>query len=139
MVELTERTIGDEARTREVVERLGALGVRLAIDDFGTEYASLAILRRLPVQVVKLDRSLLAYVPGEPAAEAIVGGSVELAHALGAIVVAEGIETLEQWQFVHTVGCDMAQGYLVGRPAPPDEITELLQEAPAVTSVIAAA
>jgi diguanylate cyclase len=139
VVEITERTLGDEARTREVAERLNTLGVRLAIDDFGTEYASLASLRRLPVHVVKLDRSLLADVPGEPTAEAIVGGSVELAHALGAIVVAEGIETREQWRFVHMLGCDVAQGYLVGRPAPADEISELLQEAPAVTPQIAAA
>ena len=131
--------MSDEARTRGVVERLRALGVRLAIDDFGTEYASLASLRRLPVQVVKLDRSLLAYVPGDPADEAIVRGSIDLGHALGAIVVAEGVETLEQWEFVHTVGCDLAQGYLVGRPAPPDEISALLQEAPAVTSTIVAA
>jgi diguanylate cyclase (GGDEF)-like protein len=139
ILEITERTLGDEARTREVVERLNALGVRLAIDDFGTEYASLSSLRRLPVHVVKLDRSLLADVPGEPTAEAIVGGSVELAHAIGAIVVAEGIETREQWQFVQMLGCDVAQGYLVGRPAPADEISELLQDAPAVTPQIAAA
>ena len=139
IVEITERTLGDEARTREVVERLNAIGVRLAIDDFGTEYASLSSLRRLPVDVVKLDRSLLADVPGEPTAEAIVGGSVELAHALGAIVVAEGIETREQWRFVHTLGCDVAQGYFVGRPGPPEEISELLQEAPAVTPHTAAA
>jgi diguanylate cyclase (GGDEF)-like protein len=139
VVEVTERTLGDEARTRDVVERLNALGVRFAIDDFGTEYASLASLRRLPVHVVKLDRSLLADAPGEPTAEAIVGGSVALAHALGAIVVAEGVETPEQWRFVRTLGCDVAQGYLVGRPGPADEISGLLQDAPAVTPQIVAA
>ena len=139
VVEITERTLGDEGRTREVVERLNALGVRLAIDDFGTEYASLASLRRVPVHVVKLDRSLLADVPGDTTAEAIVGGSVELAHALGAIVVAEGIETREQWRFVHMLGCDVAQGYLIGRPGPPGEISELMEETPAVTPQTAAA
>ena len=139
VVEITERTLGDEARTREVVERLKALGVRLAIDDFGTEYASLASLRRFPPHVVKLDRSLLAGVPGEPTAQAIVGGSVALAHALGAIVVAEGVETSEQWKFVNVIGCDVAQGYLVGRPGPADAISELLLEAPAVTPHIVAA
>ena len=140
VLEITERMLGDELRAREVVERLTALGVRLAIDDFGTEYASLSSLRRLPVHVVKLDRSLLADVPGEPTAEAIVGGSVELAHALGATVVAEGVETREQWRFVHTLGCDIAQGYFVGRPVPANEITELLlDEAPAVTTETAAA
>jgi diguanylate cyclase (GGDEF)-like protein len=139
VLEITERTLADERRIREVVDRLHALGVRLAIDDFGTEYASLSTLRRLPVQVLKLDRSLLADVPGEPTAEAIVGGSIELAHAIGATVVAEGIETREQWRFVHMLGCDVAQGYLVGRPAPAEELSELLEEAPTGVLQIAAA
>jgi diguanylate cyclase (GGDEF)-like protein len=139
VLEITERTLGDERRTRAVVERLHALGVRLAIDDFGTEYASLSTLRRLPVHVVKLDRDLLADVPGDATAEAIVGGSIELAHAIGATVVAEGIETREQWRFVHVLGCDVAQGYLVGRPSPPEEISELLEAAPALAPRVAAA
>jgi EAL domain-containing protein (putative c-di-GMP-specific phosphodiesterase class I) len=90
------------------------------------------------VQIVKLDRSLLADVPGEPTAEAIVRGSVELAHAIGATVVAEGIESREQWTFAYTLGCDIAQGYLVGRPVTGDEIGELLEGTPAVTPPVAA-
>jgi EAL domain-containing protein (putative c-di-GMP-specific phosphodiesterase class I) len=78
------------------------------------------------VQQVKLDRCLLAGVPGDLSAEAIIGGCVEIAHGIGANVVAEGVETREQWQFVSLMGCDVAQGFLVGRPRPADELTVLL-------------
>ena len=134
VLEITERTlIVDERRTLEVTDALRALGVRLAVDDFGAGYSSLASLQRFPVQIVKLDRSLLANASGESAANAILRGSIELAHAIGATVVAEGVETSEQWELVHSLGCDIAQGYLLGRPAPADEIELLLQAAPAVT------
>jgi diguanylate cyclase (GGDEF)-like protein len=139
VLELTERAlIGDERRAVQVIERTHALGVRFAVDDFGTGYSSLASLLRAPVKQVKLDHSLLAGVPGDPAAEAIVTGSVELAHALGAAIVAEGIETYDQWVFVCDIGCDIAQGYLIGEPAPASEITALLEGAPSVTDLVAA-
>jgi diguanylate cyclase (GGDEF)-like protein len=139
VLEITERTlVADVRRTHEVVDALRRLGVRLAIDDFGAGYSSLASLQRFPVQIVKLDRSLLANGPAEPAANAILRGSIEIAHAIGATVVAEGVETLEQWELVHMLGCDIAQGYFVGHPAPPDEIVALLQTAPAVTPELAA-
>jgi len=126
ILEVTERTlIGDERRARQVVDQLGRIGVRISIDDFGTGYSSLASLRSFPIHQVKLDRSLLADVPGDEAAEAIVGGSVEIAHGLGALVVAEGIETQQQLRFASAVGCDIAQGYLIGRPAPAEALVEL--------------
>ena len=132
VLEITERAlIADERRARNVVERLDGMGVGLAIDDFGTGFSSLASLRTFPIRQVKLDRSLLADVPGDESAEAIVGGSVEIAHGVGALVVAEGIETREQWRFAQTMGCDVAQGYLVGGAAPADELLELF-EAPRV-------
>jgi diguanylate cyclase (GGDEF)-like protein len=134
ILEITERTlIADERRTHEVIGALRGLGVRLAMDDFGAGYSSLASLQRFPLQIVKLDRSLLANASAEPAASAILRGSIELAHAIGATVVAEGVETREQWDLVHALGCDIAQGYLVGYPAPPEDIVLFLQAAPAVT------
>jgi len=133
VLEITERTlIGDERRTQQVLDALGRIGVRLAIDDFGIGESSLASLRRFRIQQVKLDRSLMADIPGDPAAEAIVGGSVEIAHALGATVVAEGIETDDQWTCAATFGCDVAQGYLVGRPGPAAEITRRVLSSPIV-------
>lgn len=139
VLEITERTlVGDERRTGQIVDRLNRIGVRLAIDDFGTGLSSLASLKRFPVHQIKLDRSLLADVPGDATAEAIVSSSVEIGHALGATVVAEGIETRDQWRFAFIVGCAVAQGYLVGRPVPGDEIPELLQATPAVSRIAAA-
>jgi diguanylate cyclase (GGDEF)-like protein len=134
VLEITERTlIADERRAREIIGALRRLGVRLAIDDFGVGYSSLASLQRFPVQIVKIDRSLLAGASSAKPASAILRGSVELAHAIGATVVAEGVETREQWELVRALGCDIAQGYFVGRPVPADEIVLLLQAAPAVT------
>jgi EAL domain-containing protein (putative c-di-GMP-specific phosphodiesterase class I) len=130
--------LGDELRAAQVIERVDALGIRLAVDDFGTGYSSLASLLRAPFQQVKLDHGLLAGVPGDAAAEAIVTGSVELAHALGAAIVAEGVETYEQWVFVCNIGCDIAQGYLIGEPVSAAEITALLELAPSVTELVAA-
>jgi diguanylate cyclase (GGDEF)-like protein len=138
ILEITERTlIGDERRTSQVVAGLHRIGVRLAVDDFGTGYSSLASLRRFPIQQVKLDRSLLAGVPGDKSAEAIVGGSVEIAHGLGATVVAEGIETRDQWRFVYMMGCDIAQGYLIGKAVPADALLGLL-DAPRLIPLAAA-
>jgi diguanylate cyclase (GGDEF)-like protein len=140
VLEITERTlVVDERRAAQVVGALGALGVRLAIDDFGAGYSSLASLQRFPVQIVKLDRSLVAGLPDERGSEAIVRGSIELAHALGAIVVAEGIETQEQWESVRALGCDVAQGYLVGRPLPAEQVTPVLAGIPAITPHVVAA
>lgn len=134
ILEITERTlIGDERRTNQVIDRLNAIGVRLAIDDLGTGQSSLASLRRFPVERIKLDRSLLADAPGDPPAEAIVSSCVEIAHAIGATVVAEGVETHDQWMFAFSVGCDAAQGYLIGRPVPGDQLLELLQATPLVS------
>ena len=135
ILEITERTLaGDEGRTTRVLDRLRELGVRLAIDDFGTGYSSLSSLRQYAVQLVKLDRSLLAGPPGDPASSAIVSGSVEMAHAIGATVLAEGVETREQWTLAHALGCDIAQGYLIAHPLPGDELAELLQTTPVLSA-----
>jgi diguanylate cyclase (GGDEF)-like protein len=139
VLEVTERTlVGDERRTREVTDALRSLGVRLAVDDFGAGFSSLASLQRFSVQVVKLDRSLIANAHSEPGSRAIVRGSVDLAHAIGATVIAEGVETQEQWELVLELGCDIAQGYFVGRPVPADEVAMLLLATPAVTAEQAA-
>lgn len=139
ILEITERTlVSDEQRTGDIVDRLGQIGARLAIDDFGTGQSSLASLRQFPVQQIKLDRALLACVPGDPAAEVIFRSCVKIAHAIGATVVAEGIETREQWKLAFTLGCDIAQGYLIGRPVSGDELSELLQVPPLVTHQTAA-
>ncbi len=98
------------------LQALRALGVELAVDDFGTGYASLAYLRELPVSIIKIDREFVRNVPAHRGDCAIIEAIVAMAHGLGLLVVAEGVETEEQKAFLKRVGCDVMQGYLSGKP-----------------------
>jgi len=121
-IEITEDCfIADPVQAQVILERLRGLGVELSIDDFGTGFSSLTYLRRLPVTELKLDRSILTGATGDERAVAVIRSTVELAHALGLRIVAEGIENLETLALVDDLGCDAAQGYLMGRPVPPEE------------------
>ncbi len=116
VVEITE-TIADQPAVVSRLERLRELGVRVAIDDFGAGYSSLGRLRRLPLDVVKLDRSFVRELDGDDdRARLIVRAAVELARGLGAQVVAEGVERETQASALHEAGCRYQQGYLYGRP-----------------------
>jgi EAL domain-containing protein (putative c-di-GMP-specific phosphodiesterase class I) len=106
---------------------LRSLGVRVAIDDFGTGLSSLAYLRRLPIDKLKIDRSFVRELPGNESDAAIVKAIASMAHALGLRVVAEGIETSAQRQFLGDLKVDFGQGYLFGRPMPPAELRKLLR------------
>jgi EAL domain-containing protein (putative c-di-GMP-specific phosphodiesterase class I) len=122
-LEITEGVImADPVRVRSVLERLRALGVKLAIDDFGTGYSSLAYLKNLPVDVLKIDRSFVSGMANDPRDAAVVRSTLEMARALGLGVVAEGVEDLETYELLRELGCDVAQGYLVGRPVPAGEL-----------------
>jgi diguanylate cyclase (GGDEF)-like protein len=136
VLEITERTtLGDEPRVRDALERLTGLGARLAIDDYGTGYSSLAHLRNLHARQIKLDKTFMADIPGDAANEAILRSTIELAHSLGATVVAEGVETHAQWRHLVSLGCDIAQGYLIGRPIAADEFLESFVAPPALRGV----
>jgi diguanylate cyclase (GGDEF)-like protein len=118
-LEITESVIMfDPDRARTVLEALRLLGCRIAIDDYGTGYCALAYLRDLPVDELKLDRSFVAGVSTDPRSAAIVRSTIELAHALGLQVVAEGIEDQRALNAVASFDCDYAQGYHFGRPVP---------------------
>jgi diguanylate cyclase (GGDEF)-like protein/PAS domain S-box-containing protein len=114
--EITEHTvIADRFRARAVLERLGELGLRVAIDDFGTSYSSLAFLRRLPLHTIKIDRSFVASMTRDPHDVLIVRSTVDLARSLGLEVVAQGVESEEIYDALAGLGCDAAQGnYLCG-------------------------
>ena len=128
VLEITERTLlHDEQQARKVLRQLDRIGVRLAIDDYGTGYSSLAMLRRLPVQQVKIDRSFVTGIPGDRENDEIVRSTVQLAHILGATVVAEGVETATELDRLGAHGCDIAQGYLIGHPLPPVQLAALLR------------
>ena len=120
-LEITERKVVDgHPLVQSNLAALRALGVQLAIDDFGTEYASFDYLRRLPVDVVKIDRSFVTGVADIPRDAALIAGIVAMARALGVRTVAEGVETDAQARVRRSAGVDEAQGYLFGRPAPAD-------------------
>jgi EAL domain-containing protein (putative c-di-GMP-specific phosphodiesterase class I) len=123
--------MGDHGVTEPVLRDLAAAGFRVAIDDFGAGYSSLARLRDLPVQMLKIDRSFLRDVPTRPEATAVVTAILELAGALGMDTVAEGVETAAQREFLVARGCTLAQGYLLGRPAPARDLEPLLRRAAA--------
>jgi diguanylate cyclase (GGDEF)-like protein len=121
-IEITEDCfIAEPVQALLVLERLRGLGIELSIDDFGTGFSSLTYLRRLPVTELKLDRTFLSGAAGDERAVAVIRSTVDLAHSLGLRIVAEGIENLETLALVDDLGCDAAQGYLMGRPVPPEE------------------
>jgi diguanylate cyclase (GGDEF)-like protein len=122
-LEITETTIlADPFRVRQVLTRLNEMGLRLAIDDFGTGYSSLAYLKRLPVQTIKIDRSFVSGMCDDPSDATIVRSTIDLGKNLGLAIVAEGVESQEIWESLQNLGCSLAQGYLIGRPSPAEEI-----------------
>lgn len=117
--ELTESMImADPAGARETLTRLKQLGVKLFIDDFGTGYSSLSYLHKLPVDSIKIDQSFVKSIEKDRDSEVIVSSTIDLGHNLGLEVVAEGVESQEVWDRLADLGCDVAQGYLIGRPMP---------------------
>ena len=109
-----------------VLGGLKSLGVRLAIDNYGVGLGSLANLKQMPFDTLKIDASFIGDLVHDPEQGPVVGAVVELAHALGLSVIAEGVETEGQLQQIRALGCDGAQGYLFGRPVPEHEAQSLL-------------
>jgi diguanylate cyclase (GGDEF)-like protein/PAS domain S-box-containing protein len=126
-VEITESVLmSDPQRANRTLQALHALGVHIAIDDFGTGYSSLAYLKRFPAQTVKIDRSFVKGLPQDRDDAAITQAVIAMAHSLELEVVAEGVETQAQLDYLQGLGCDQAQGYLIGRPMPPAQLQRLL-------------
>jgi diguanylate cyclase len=117
---------GDRARAE--LRELHELGVRIAVDDFGIGFSSLGQLRSFPVDMIRVDRSLVQGIEHDAKDAAITANLVSLAHALGLLAIAEGIESDGQLTSLRELGCDLAQGFLFARPAPPAEIDRLLAE-----------
>jgi diguanylate cyclase (GGDEF)-like protein len=128
-LELTESVlIGDVPETLEILSELKGLGVGLSIDDFGTGYSSLSYLQRLPVDTLKVDQSFVAGLGGRATAGPVLRAIIELGNALFMQVVAEGIETRDQLEFLGEVGCQFGQGHYFHRAVPPLEFETLLRE-----------
>ena len=113
------------AKTVALLQRLKSLGVQISIDDFGTGYSSLAYLKRFPINTVKIDQTFVRDITTDPDDAAITLAIISLAHSLKLKVVAEGVETREQLDFLRAHGCDQAQGFLLARPMPADAVTAL--------------
>jgi EAL domain-containing protein (putative c-di-GMP-specific phosphodiesterase class I) len=124
-LELTESMLMENLdKTLETLQNIKALGIGLSIDDFGTGYSSLSYLKRLPVNVIKVDRSFVMDIPGDTDDMEITAAVIAMAHKLRYKVVAEGIETEAQHRFLRESGCDYGQGYYFSRPLPPAELIE---------------
>jgi diguanylate cyclase (GGDEF)-like protein len=125
-LELTESVFADEA-AGAALSRLAQAGIKLTLDDFGTGYSSLSYLRQFPIGAVKIDRTFLDEVPHNPGSATLVETIIVMAHALGKRVVAEGIETIEQLDFLRERRCDLVQGFYLARPLAAADMTDLLQ------------
>jgi predicted signal transduction protein with EAL and GGDEF domain len=127
-IEITEHTVmTDPATTIEALRRIRALGVKTSIDDYGTGYSSMTYLKLLPLDELKIDRSFVHDMAHDHANRALVRSTVELGRNLGLTVVAEGVEDAETHLALHSVGCDLAQGYHFARPMPADVLTARLR------------
>jgi len=127
--EISENTVmADPRRTHDVLARLRALGVRLSLDDFGTGRSSLSYLKRLPLDEVKIDRSFVAGMAEDDGDAAIVRATIDLARHLGLEVVAEGVETEQVLVGLARLHCDIAQGFLIGRPQPAAALADWLRQ-----------
>jgi len=126
-LEITERVLMDDTpETADNLRLLCDLGVRLSIDDFGTGYSSLGYLQKYPFDTLKIDRSFVAQALDNPGAARLVETIIAMAHGLDLQVIAEGVETVAQRDFLRARGCDQAQGYLFARPLPPDQLATVL-------------
>ena len=112
--------------TMRVLEAIKSLGITLAIDDFGMGYSSMSLVKKLPIDVLKIDRSFVREITSDTNDKAIADAIITLGRALDLTVVAEGVETVEQEAFLRAHNCDEVQGYLVSKPVPADEFAAFL-------------
>jgi EAL domain-containing protein (putative c-di-GMP-specific phosphodiesterase class I) len=131
-LEITENAVmADPPRAAETLRGLQARGVGLSIDDFGTGYSSLVYLRSLPVSELKIDKSfVLGMAAQEEEDTIIVRSTTDLGHHLGLKVVAEGVEDQRTFDMLGSFGCDAAQGFFMGRPMPPGDLSRWLKDSP---------
>ena len=127
VLEITESSVmGEAAHALNVLARLRLKGFGLSVDDFGTGYSSLSQLSQIPFTELKIDQSFVTGAANQPRKRAVVEASLELARKLNLSVVAEGVESVEEWQMLADLGCTYAQGYLISRPIPGDQLADVI-------------
>jgi EAL domain-containing protein (putative c-di-GMP-specific phosphodiesterase class I)/ActR/RegA family two-component response regulator len=130
-LEITESVLMQNMEATETALRaLSEMGIELSLDDFGTGYSSLSYLKRFPIDVLKIDRSFVRDIPGDADDAAIASAIISMAHSLDIKVIAEGVETLEQLQFLRQRSCDFVQGYYFSVPLPAEALVQTLRENP---------
>jgi diguanylate cyclase (GGDEF)-like protein/PAS domain S-box-containing protein len=130
-LEITESALIENPETAEsLLSALRERGIQTCIDDFGTGYSSLSMVHRFPVQILKIDRSFTTRLEGDPRGVAMVQSILALAQSLGMNAIAEGVETVAQWQQLQQLGCPYAQGYYIAKPLLADEVESFLQRWP---------
>jgi diguanylate cyclase (GGDEF)-like protein len=134
-IEVTESMMmRDVERAREVLDAIQSRGIRIAIDDFGTGYSSMSLMKQFPIDTIKIDRSFVRDLPDDTEDQAIAQAIISMGRALGMTIVAEGVETLEQEQFLRAHGCDEMQGFLFSRPLSSEQLADLLRPTPQLVS-----
>jgi EAL domain-containing protein (putative c-di-GMP-specific phosphodiesterase class I) len=128
LLEITESSVmSDTARGLGMLARLRLKGFGLSVDDFGTGYSSLAQLSQIPFTELKIDQGFVGGAPDQPRKRAVIEASLDLARKLDLHVVAEGVETMEEWQLLAQLGCDYAQGHLISLPVAGEELPAAIQ------------
>lgn len=128
-LEITESILMKQTQPAiDLLQEMRSMGVRFSVDDFGTGYSSLSYLKRLPIDILKIDQTFVQDITQNADDAAIVSAIITMAHSLGIKTIAEGVETREQLEFLRAQGCDFAQGYYLSRPQSGDEINRLLEE-----------
>jgi len=128
-IEITEGLLlEDSSEINDQLSAIRALGISLSVDDFGTGYSALSYLKRCPINTVKIDRSFVKGIPEDREDMVLIHAIIAMAHGLGLVVIAEGIETQEQWDFLKSEDCDFAQGYFFSKPLPAQELETWLDK-----------
>jgi len=128
-LELTESIImHDEKNTVETLFKLHDMGVTLSVDDFGTGYSSLSYIQRFPLDTLKIDRSFVRYITSNSKDAEMIDSIIALGHSMNLKVLAEGVETVEQLEYLQSRGCDEAQGFYYSKAVTADRITEILRQ-----------
>jgi len=128
-IEITEGLLlEDSSEINNQLSEIRALGISLSVDDFGTGYSALSYLKRCPINTVKIDRSFVKGIPEDKEDMVLIHAIIAMAHGLGLVVIAEGIETQEQWDFLKDEDCDFAQGYFFSKPLPAPELETWLTQ-----------
>jgi EAL domain-containing protein (putative c-di-GMP-specific phosphodiesterase class I) len=133
-LEVTESMVMQNvARAVRVLNGIESRGIHIAIDDFGTGHSSMSLMKQLPIDTIKIDRSFVRDLAKDLEDQAIAQAIISMGKALGMTVVAEGVETIEQQTFLRRHGCDEMQGYLFSKPVPPGAVADLLRPAHAAS------